>query len=31
MDKTIEYYNRNVEAFVSETADVDFSKIQDLF
>lgn len=31
MDKTIEYYNRNVEAFVSETADVDFSKVQDLF
>lgn len=31
MDKTIEYYNRNVEAFVSETVDVDFSKIQDLF
>ncbi|MFR2774502.1 MAG: class I SAM-dependent methyltransferase [Anaerostipes sp.] len=31
MDKTIEYYNRNVEAFVSETVDVDFSQVQDLF
>ena len=30
MNKTIEYYNKNVELFVSSTKDVEFNKMQNM-
>lgn len=31
MDKTIDYYNQNADAFVLNTQDLDFTKVQDKF
>ena len=31
MNETIDYYDKNAEAFASGTADIEFSTMQDLF
>ena len=31
MSETLDYYDKNAEAFVNETADIEFSEMQDMF